>query len=401
MMNKKFLPAYTPARVVRARDRWYICYYAPTEESDEPTRYRFTFNLNRIKDLQIRKTRAEDLVKKINWWLGRGFRPWAFDERKVPFDFDQGNDKPGNKLGDTNVIDALEFIREVKAKTGAKDTARSYRSHVNLLIEFLQAKKYDRLCIADFSKNLAMSYMDYRAIVKKVSNTTYNNTITNLRVMFYALKDREYIAENPFKDIPKKKRVAKTRRPFSDQEARKVITRIKKESTLLFYALLFEYACFIRPEEVRNLRFQDVDLRNGIVTLRNHRKTDTNRFKTIPDDFLCFFNQEYFNHYPGHYFIFGKTLKPHPSIPCGKSSLYRKHRKVLDDMYKTGALDDLTGLTFYSWKDTGITYALQEMKILAVQDQAGHTTPQMTLRYREKPKVNKEIKEMFKNKLIT
>lgn len=399
-MNKKFLPAFSPATLIQGKSAWYICFYAASQESDEPTRYRVTFNINRIKDPKDRKLRGEELAAKINWWIRKGFRPWMFDERKVPFDFDQPEQEKRNALGKTNVIEALEFIRDVKEKTGARDTARTYRSQTNLLIDFLHAKKVHRITISDFTRNLAMAYMDHRATIQHVSNTTYNNTITNLRVMFNALVDREYIDHNPFSEVPKKKPSEKIRRPFTDREAVIVISRIRKECPLLFYALLLEYACFIRPSEIISMRFKDIDLKSGIVTLKRHTKNKKSRYVTIPDDFLEFFRVDFFKKYPDHYFIFGDKLEAHPNKHCGNGTLYRKHKKILDDLKATGALDDIIGLQFYSWKDTGITYALEEMKLLAVQDQAGHSTPQMTLKYRKKPKINIEIKEGFRNKLI-
>lgn len=400
-MNKKFLPAYSPATLIQAKDRWYICFYAPTEQLEEPTRYRLTFNINRIKDRKLRKERGDELAAKINWWLRRGLHAWNFDERKIPPDYNLSEEEQKkNTLGDTNIIEALEFIRDVKEKTGARDTARTYRSQSNLLIEFLKLKKFARISISDFTKSLAMAYLDHRATIHKISNTTYNNTITNMRVIFNALIDREYMEYNPFKDVPKKKASEKRRRSFSDIEAVTVIHRIRKESRLLFYALLLEYTCFMRPEEIRCLRFKDINLQSGVVTLREHTKTKQQRHTTIPDDFIPFFDHDFFNKYPGHFYIFGDHLEPHPSKKCSSGALYRQHKKILEDLRATGALNDIIGLQFYSWKDTGITYALEEMKILAVQDQAGHSTPQMTLRYREKPKVNREMKTGFKNKLI-
>ncbi len=78
----------------------------------------------------------------------------------------------------------------------------------------------------------------------------------------------------------------------------------------------------------------------------------------------------------------------------------KKHRDILRKLKENGSLNDITGLQWYSWKDTGITDALDDIPLLAVQDQAGHSTPEMTLLYRHKKLINKKIQEGFKNRVI-
>lgn len=77
-----------------------------------------------------------------------------------------------------------------------------------------------------------------------------------------------------------------------------------------------------------------------------------------------------------------------------------RHKNVLTHLYNTGQLKNINGLTLYSWKDTGITDALEQMSILSVQDQAGHTTPGMTLKYRHKRRINDQIRKDFPGKLL-
>lgn len=80
--------------------------------------------------------------------------------------------------------------------------------------------------------------------------------------------------------------------------------------------------------------------------------------------------------------------------------MYRRHQRILKKLKKERLLGDIAGLTWYSWKDTGITDALEDLPILFVQDQAGHSSPKMTLKYRHKNKVNEKIKKGFRNRLL-
>jgi integrase len=62
-------------------------------------------------------------------------------------------------------------------------------------------------------------------------------------------------------------------------------------------------------------------------------------------------------------------------------------------------LEDINGLTLYSWKDTGITEDVLLFPLAAVQSQAGHTTPNMTMKYYRKPLINEHLREKQNNVL--
>lgn len=396
-MKKKFLPAFEPPRLVCGDNRWYILFYAPNEKGNR-TRYRPTFNLNRISDIDLRRERGNELVAKLNWWLVNGQEPWRFDERLVP----PLQQQEENLLPETNIIEALEVARSVKANSDRRDTNKNYNSVFRLFTDFLKKRKWHRMAIQQLSRRHAIAYMDHCVIDRKVGAHTYNNNIVLLKAMLYALIEREYyMHENPFSKIKMKKLTKKQRRNFTQKEAKIVIQQIRKSEHLLFIALLLEYCCFARPTEIRQLRFSDINIDRGLVFISSKKgKTKEDRSLTIPNEFLKYFPREFFTKYPANYFIFGSGFHPHPSKPCGNTTMSKKHRRILKKLKECGKLKNITGLQWYSWKDTGITDALEDLPLLAVQDQAGHSTPEMTLRYRHKKLINKQIQEGFKNKVI-
>lgn len=395
MGKKTFSIAFQPARLVMGTSRWYIVWYAPHFD-DDWHRYRETFNLNRIHDLRARKRRGEALRDKINWWLDQGLPAWEFSERGI-IEIEQAGKNP---LLETNVCQAVAEMVNLKVKSLRPDSARSYKSVGRLFNEFMDGKEWGRLRMMDFSKRHAAAYMDSCFLDRKVSSTTYNNNIRTLRSIFNELVAREYTQTNHFNSIPYKPKEEKRRRNFTLQEAKTVCAHLQKDDPTLFRALLFQYCCYLRPKEVRFLKFQDVNLSEGLVFItRTKGKTKRDRYMTIPDEFKPYFDREFFSRYPGHYYIFGEGLEPHATTPSGKSSLYRRHQRVLNRLKSAGKLGNIDGLQWYSWKDTGITDALEDLPILAVQDQAGHTTPGMTLKYRHRKKVNSQMKG-FKNRLL-
>lgn len=398
-MKKKFMPAFEPPRLVTGEDRWYILIYAPNEKGDK-VRYRPTFNLNRIQDLRLRKARGKELVNKILWWLQNGQAVWLFDEALVGKSVQLEMKK--NRLPETNIIDAFLVALKLKTDSDRKDTNRTYSSISDLFIAFLKKEKLDQLMIKEFSKRHAMAYMDHCVLDRKVGPHTYNNNIIALKALMYALIEREYYEEeNPFSMIKMKAGQKKKRRNFSQEEAKVVIAHIHKHEPMLMIALLLEYCCFVRPTEIRYMKFGQVNLDTGMVFIPSTiGKTKEDRHLTIPNEFIKYFDTAFFKAYPSSYYIFGEGFLPHHCTVCGKNTMGNKHRLILKNLHKHGKLKDITGLQWYSWKDTGITDALEELPLLAVQDQAGHSTPEMTLKYRHKRLVNTQMKEGFKNKVM-
>lgn len=79
--------------------------------------------------------------------------------------------------------------------------------------------------------------------------------------------------------------------------------------------------------------------------------------------------------------------------------MYRRHRNILERLRDDGNLGALDGLSWYSWKDTGISLHSRRTSLLATKDQAGHSSTDMTLIYYQSEQVNAEYAEL-KNDLF-
>jgi len=385
-------PEFEPARLVKSLDRWYILFYAFDPRRNNRRRVKWTFNLNRIHDLRRRERRAVQLVDLLNDWMESGYSAFDFSEREARM-----IKQRREMVEQMSVSDAVERALQLK-KDLRKDTYRSYKGIARLFLRYAEQRRWLSADIGSFRKTWAAAYMDHCLIDREVSVTTYNNNLRQLRALWETLVERGYVEANVWKEIKFKKSTTKQRRNFSKEEARIVIAEIQHKDPVLFLALLLQYTCFLRPTELLKLRREDVDLEKGVVMVSNEQaKTGTARVATIPEDFLPYF---ILPKCQNRYFIFGRLLKPHPVLMAGKGSLYRRHKSILQKLHQEGKLKDITGLTWYSWKDTGVTDALEELPILPVQEQAGHSSPQMTLRYRHKPEVNEHIRQKFKNNVI-
>lgn len=398
-MKKKFLSSYHPARLVKGNSRWYINVYY-TDNNGKKVQAKPTFNLNRIYNLFERERRGKELEKKLNWWFSRGLG-LPFEEYRVPGNYEIAVEIKRPEKHDTNVIEAFTKVVEIKCNEVRPDSRRTYRSILLLFTAFLKKYGYDNHCIADIDNSVAAEYLDHIQIDRKVGNRTYNNELSRLRFFFKMLEKRSYVTKNPFDDFVKKKTPKKRRRNFTLAEARRVVKEMSIVDNLLFQAFLLQYCCFIRPAEMRRLKFKDVDMENGLIYISEEQsKTKTERVATIPDSFAHLFDKSFFAAYPGNYTIFGKKFEPHPTEMCGLNAMNYRHRAILNDLVTRGELQDITGLSWYSWKDTGITDALYEIDPSSVQDQAGHTSLEMTMKYKHKRPENSAMRTKFKNKLL-
>ena len=74
--------------------------------------------------------------------------------------------------------------------------------------------------------------------------------------------------------------------------------------------------------------------------------------------------------------------------------LYKRHLKLLTRLQRAGRLGDIRGLTWYSWKDTGISTHALKVSPLSARDQAGHADMKYTMLYYHSDPVNGAYKAL-------
>ena len=191
----------------------------------------------------------------------------------------------------------------------------------------------------------------------------------------------------------------KKRRPFEDEEKKVVAEHIQENHFWLYLALLLQFYCYIRPIELTRLRFKYFNLNDGTIDLpADITKSKKRRIVTIPLIIIYNFFDPRFVDTPANYLLFGDHLKPAPGANVGEKArydrMYKLHKRILKHLQKTGALQNIDGLTWYSWKDTGATDS--DVSIYADMQQMGHSDPRHTWIYRMQRKVNGEVRETKK-----
>ena len=215
----------------------------------------------------------------------------------------------------------------------------------------------DKMEIGDFSKQQAISYLDYCSL-QGISNTTYNNRYIHMRALFTELEKREYILKNPFSKLGRKKQMETVKDTLTNEEMKLISTRAKQVNIYLYFALQFAFYSLIRQEELARLKFKHIDLKIGKIFLHGDiTKNGAYEILDIPSFFVEELKEAGFHLQPKNTLVFGKGIKPNADKLMTQSELYKAHRKILLEL-EANKKDFVIrkGVTFASWRKSGFNY---------------------------------------------
>lgn len=380
MAKKTFVRA---ARLVKG-SRWYIDFQRIDPETGETTRHRQDFDLNDIEDLNVRERVGERLVRYIEV-----FAPIP----KFRTDSEKSDIMP--------VSAAIETVLALKMRLPRKNSRKTYSAISKKLLAWCERLGYARLPVGEFGKRHARAFWDSLVGSGKYKGRSLNNYLVCLRTMWNELSDRELVMENPFDKIKPERVGEKSRRPFTDEERRIVAGEIEKTDYWLFRALLLQFFCYIRPIELTRLKFRDFDFSRGVVTIREDvHKGYRKHYKTIPASIREYFIDGRFEKCPVNYYVFGLAGTPGrefvgpSSRQISEARMAKRHTKVLCRLKEAGKLSDISGLSWYSWKDTGISLHTRKTSPVATKDQAGHKDLSITSIYYHSEDFNPEYRAL-------
>jgi integrase len=405
-MDKKNLPktnvlasytAYKEAKLIKA-DRWHIEFWQGA--SEKMIRYRPTFDINRIESKKERKNSADEIIEYLNEMLGKGIPANVIiaDIKK----HGRGRIKFASDpypLFRTPLKVAFQSIIDLKCQTDNKNSKKSYRYMLNSFSKYMITKNIETLSVSEMSKREAIAFMD-TIVMKGHSNTTYNNNLLCMNIIWGELIRREYTDKNPFKDIKYKKKSPKLRRNLTEKERKDIAQYCNDNDKWLFRAIVLQYYMLIRPSELARLRFKDFDCQSGTIRLSaDITKNGKAAVLTIPSIALKYLlDGDDFITYPTNYLVFGDKFVPNAIKPVAENWFNNRHRAVLDKLKAEGILGDTTGISFYSWKDTGITDFANDpsVSIFKTSLHARHSDPKITLIYYHDSMITPEIRQYQK-----
>jgi len=375
----------TRAHLVRGT-RWYIDYTRTDLSTGSELRRRQDFDLNEIDDLRVREEVAARLVRYLEIFSEGKSKPVASD-----------TDATG-----LSVREALAAALQRKEALPRESSRRGYRTVARAFLAWCNARGYATLQAPEFTKRHARAFLDHLVKQRDYRNRTLNNYTERLQALWKEMQDDEVVQENPWLKIPMRRNEEKLRRMFTDQERRIVAAEVERCDYWLFRGLLLQFFCYIRPVEIWRLRFRDFDLGRGTVTVREEAAKGWRKVvKTIPESVLPYFTDGIFNRQPGNFYMFGRVgegarakMLPSP-VQIDELRPYKRHARILQRLHDSGALPgDISGLTWYSWKDTGISLHAAKTSPLATRDQAGHVDFAITDVYYHAPEIIPEYRKL-------
>lgn len=407
--NEVFSLFHEEANLIRGqsngKDKWYIIFKQGSDLSNLQS-FRPTFDINRIKSRKERKEVAADIIDLINEGLERGELAHSLIAKIKGLALNGKVKKVINPYPQRQkpVIDAIDEIYLLKIQDAPDRSKETYKHICDHFKRFLVAKNLEQKHIVDFNKSNALGFMDFLWL-RKIAACTYNNRLTEIKNLFNELLRRDYILDNPFSNIPEKKKKAGTkatnvrRRIFTDEEAAIVGRAIFEKSIWLFRAILLENYCGVRPAELRRLKFKHFNFSNGTIDLSGEVVYKSKaRIATIPKAAMEYFLMKDFLRQNASNFVFGALFIPNPNKPVSRNYITMHHRAILLNLKESGMLQDITGLELYSWKNKGITdYANDEsVGIFRTSNQVGHHSTTETMRYYRQSPVDEAIRKYNK-----
>jgi len=187
---------------------------------------------------------------------------------------------------------------------------------------------------------------------------TQKNVLTTLRCL---------IKDERLRTIKIKRSTATLHKPINDVPT--LLTDTRQFNDSLYLCCLLTYGCLLRPhQEIRLLKWSDVDLDRGLISLSGNRnKSGRNRIIPIPS----YVKSELASRYTKRdRYVLRDRLKPYS----------RDYLKVLWRRYKqqSGCLED--GITLYSLRHTGALNVYEKTGSLQkLQQVMGHSDMKVSL----------------------
>ena len=362
--------AFKPAELRIGTD-WLIVYYAKDPQSDKLVRFR-----NRVPKMSNKKERlrfAQKMIDTLNEQLYSGWSPY---------------------IGNLTEVKTIDYCFDYYLKTLSKElsdgvkrksTCNNYKHFITAFTEYLSIYQKNAKFISDISTLIWDHFLDRIYIEKEKSARTYNFYLMCMRTFFNFCLSKGFIKESPVKNTKTKSIKEKTRVVLNEKEKAK-LALLKEENFHFYVFCMTTYYCFIRPNELKKLKVENVNIEKNYITIPSsiskNRKTEN---VTIPNIFIEEL-KEHIGKASKDLFLFGKKFVP------GKQAVTNLFYHWENVRKKYGFRKEVQ---FYSLKDTGITDMLNAgVPAIKVRDQARHSDLKITEIYTAR---NNSADETVKN----
>ncbi len=352
---------YLPAVLRHNCDGWVVEYYVYNPAREKMERKRMLLNIlrKRYRSISEFKVAANQIICTINAKLAGGWSPFCETE---------------NIRFYTTLDEVMRLYIEEKARELKPDTLRSYKSFCHIFGEWCKQVVPDCKCIL-FNRTLAVRYMDYVYMQRKVSAIGYNNQLKMARALFSWAVQKCYCKENPF-ELLKNKREDEKRRVLIPEETRAKIRRYFSDYNPNYLIVLeLVFTSLLRPREISRVQLQQINLKEHYIYMpADKTKNGHHRYAFLSEE-LCRMIAPLIDQKPGDWFLMTQGY-----VPGREQMDSKRYRKTWDKMRRDLKLPQ--EMQLYSLRDTGINNMLKAgIDPLTVMQAADHHDLSMTTRY--------------------
>lgn len=351
---------YIPASLHETK-HWEVIFYARDPQCGDLRRKRI--RIRKMKSITERRLYAKQIIYNINAKLSQGWNPFIETDSARSY-------YPIFKVFESFLNDKRD---------SRPDTLRSYKSEINFLRNFISESYGDNLYAISFDRHKAIEYIDNIWETRKIGAVRYNNILAFCKLVFNWMIEKQYIKENPFGSIKKKKQLPKKRiMDIESKDRKKIKEYLNKRNRAYYCIMLFAFHSLLRPKEISYIKIKDIDLKKKTVTVQGSvAKNGNTRYAPIPN-VMADLVKELIKEVPNprkNWYLFSKDFKPGP--------YWRDPREIArywSDLRSTLKLKD--EVQFYSLRDSGIIQMLRDGRSpKEVMEAADHSSIEMTNNY--------------------
>lgn len=324
------------------------------------TMRRKKYMLDSITKASERRRRATELIESLLKMLRSGWSPWV---------------NVDDSRGYTMLSDALAKYEKSLEKLPKVKTRYSYASRLNVLRTYISQLVLPPRYVYQFNASFVSDFLDWLYLDREVGGRTRNNYRGWCSSLASYFIEREYISSNPVEKIKNVPEDGKKRQPLTAAMLRQLRTYLLKKDPVFLLACMMEYYTMIRPEELTNIRINDISVMEQSVFISAAFSKNKRDGKVgLNDDLIkMMLDLDLFRH-PGDYYIFGDKMRPGDTK--ASSEIFRRRWLSVRK-----ALAWSNDYQFYSLKDSGIRDLANSQGIVIARDQARHTDISTTNKY--------------------
>ena len=356
--------------------RWYVYFSFQDPDSGKMKPFKF-FISQKFKTRTSRFNEAARMRDEYKDKLKTGWTPFA---------------KSGGEY--TTLKKAIEHYLEVKSPPVLrKRTYDTYKSHLSFLQDYTSKVGLDLRYVNDFSKFDAEKFMQKTRINKKHSNRSHNNVLTTMRTVWTFFVKYEYCNRNVFQFVDTLMEEEPSIIPYTAAELSIISNNLPKYNERLWIIAQLIFYCFMRPQEIVRLKFENFNLIGGfVITPGGSSKNKKSEVIVIPIPLLNFLKTVDFESYQHNWYVFSKKLNPGP-VEIAITRIDEAWMKFRD------SVGGLGNKKIYWLKHTGNGIAADSgINIRDIQTHNRHSSLEYTQRYIMKLRPgSKKIAEQFQN----